>query len=63
MTKFGEKGLINLGKMVPVVGAAINGGLDYTETKVIAKRAYKLFVDGDLIQIDNCEKNDMLNKM
>jgi hypothetical protein len=56
MTKFGEKGLINLGKMVPVVGAAINGGLDYTETKVIAKRAYKLFVDGDLIQIDNCEK-------
>ena len=52
MTKFGEKGLINLGKMVPVVGAAINGGLDYAETKVIARRAYKLFVDGDFIQID-----------
>ncbi|WP_303804863.1 EcsC family protein [Ruminococcus flavefaciens] len=52
MTKFGEKGLINLGKMVPVIGAAINGGLDYAETKIIAKRAYKLFVDGDLIAIE-----------
>lgn len=48
MTKFGEKGLINLGKMVPVVGAAINGGFDFVETKAIAKRAYKMFVDGDL---------------
>lgn len=52
LTKFGEKGLINLGKMVPVVGAVINGGLDFTETKIIADRAYKVFVKGDLSALD-----------
>ncbi|PWJ12606.1 EcsC family protein [Ruminococcus flavefaciens] len=58
LTKFGEKGLINLGKMVPVVGAAINGGLDFAETKVIAKRAYSLFADGDLLQITKTESEE-----
>lgn len=52
LTKFGEKGLINLGKLVPVAGAVINGGFDLVETKIIANRAYKMFVvkdfsDGD----------------
>lgn len=47
ITKFGEKGLVNLGKMVPVVGAFINGGLDFAETRVIAARAYKTFIEGD----------------
>ena len=43
LTKFGEKGLINLGKMVPGVGAVISGGLDFAETKIIAERAYRWF--------------------
>ena len=47
ITKFGTKGIINLGKLVPGVGAVIGGGLDLTETKVIADRAYKWFVEGD----------------
>lgn len=47
LTKFGEKGIINLGKLLPGVGAIINGGLDYTETKIIASRAYKMFLEGD----------------
>lgn len=47
ITKFGQKGIINLGKLVPGVGAVISGGLDYTETKVIADRAYKMFFEGD----------------
>lgn len=46
-TKFGEKGLINIGKMIPVVGAVINGGLDLAETKMIADRAYKMFIKND----------------
>ena len=46
-TKFGEKGLINIGKMIPVVGAVINGGLDLAETKAIANRAYKMFIKND----------------
>ena len=47
VTKFGEKGLINIAKMIPVVGAAINGGFDFAETKVIGNRAYKWFFNGD----------------
>ena len=47
ITKFGTKGLINLGKMIPGVGAVIGGGLDFAETKVISKRAYKWFMKGD----------------
>ena len=47
ITKFGTKGIVNLGKMVPGVGAVIGGGLDLVETKVIADRAYKWFFEGD----------------
>ena len=48
ITKFGTKGVINLGKMVPGVGAVIGGGLDFSETKIIADRAYKWFFEGEL---------------
>ena len=47
ITKFGSKGVVNLGKMLPGVGAVIGGGLDYAETKIIADRAYKWFLEGD----------------
>ena len=47
ITKFGSKGLINLGKAVPVVGGVISGGFDFAETRVIANRAYKMFILGD----------------
>ncbi len=47
ITKFGEKGVINLGKLVPGVGAVIGGTLDYAETKVIANRSYNWFFEGN----------------
>lgn len=47
LTKFGEKGLINLWKLVPVVGAGINGTLDLIETKLIGDQAYKWFFTND----------------
>lgn len=47
LTKFGTKGIINLGKAVPFVGGVIGGGFDFAETKVIANRAYKMFIQGD----------------
>lgn len=47
ITKFGEKGTINLGKLVPGVGAVVGGSLDAIETKIIADRAYKWFIKGD----------------
>lgn len=43
-TKFGEKGAINLGKMVPGVGGIVGAGFDYATTRAIAKRAYKTFI-------------------
>ena len=47
LTKFGTKGLINLGKAIPVVGGVISGGFDFAETKIIANRAYQMFIMGD----------------
>lgn len=47
LTKFGTKGIVNFGKLVPGVGAVIGGGLDLVETKAIGARAYKWFIDGD----------------
>ena len=49
ITKFGETGIINLGKLVPGVGAIVNGGFDLVETKIIADRAYKLFFEGEFL--------------
>lgn len=47
ITKFGEKGIVNLGKLLSGVGAVIGGGLDLVETKIIAKRSYKWFFEHD----------------
>ena len=45
ITKFGETGVINLGKMVPVVGGIIGGGFDFVGTHAIAKKAIEVFFD------------------
>ena len=42
-TKFGEKGIINLGKCVPVVGGIIGGTVDAVGTRTIGKTAKKIF--------------------
>lgn len=47
LTKFGEKGIINLGKVIPVVGGVIGGGMDVASTIVIAKNSIKMFIDGE----------------
>jgi len=61
LTKFGAKGLINIGKAVPIVGGIIGGGFDLVETKIIAKRAYKMFIEGDIsvLSSDNCKDEDI----
>lgn len=58
ITKFGQKGSVNLGKMIPGVGAVVGGGLDYLETKAIAKRAYKMFFENDFIINEEVENNE-----
>ena len=57
ITKFGQKGIVNLGKLVPGVGALISGGFDFAETKIIGKRAYRWFFEDDFT-IDNNSSTD-----
>lgn len=45
VTKFGQKGLINLGRLVPFVGGIIGGSHDFLSTNIIGKVAKnKLFI-------------------
>ena len=58
ITKFGTKGIINMGKLVPGVGAVIGGGFDLVETKAIGDRTYKWFFEGDYIYDEKAEGED-----
>ena len=51
-TKFGETGIVNLGKLVPVAGAFLGGGFDFATTRIIATTAYKQFIDSSDESID-----------
>ena len=43
VTKFGEKGVVNLGKFVPIVGGVIGWTVDAVGTHTIGKTAKKIF--------------------
>ena len=58
ITKFGTKGIVNLGKLLPGVGAVVGGGLDFIETKMIAKRSYKWFFQHDF-SVDKKNEEDI----
>lgn len=45
ITKFGEKGIINIAKLVPVAGGGVSAVVDLFATKAIASRAKKAFID------------------
>lgn len=45
LTKFGEKGAINLGKAVPVVGGLVGAIFEAVFTKMVGKVAKKIFID------------------
>lgn len=59
LTKFGTKGVINIGKAVPIVGGIISGGFDFAETKTIANRAYKMFIENDVSVLGEGESVDV----
>ena len=61
VTKFGQKGAVNLGKMVPGVGAVIGGGLDFAGTKIIGDRAYKWFFEGDFAVKEDKDEKDIID--
>lgn len=43
VTKFGEKGIVNLGKCIPIVGGTIGASVDILGTDVIGKTAKRIF--------------------
>ena len=45
LTKFGEKGVINLGKAVPVVGGLVGATFEVVATSVLGKVAKRTFID------------------
>jgi hypothetical protein len=45
LTKFGQKGIVNLGKAVPIIGGVIGGGVDLASTKAIGKISTKVFLN------------------
>lgn len=45
LTKFGEKGALNIGKAIPLVGGLIGGSLDTISTNTIGNIAKKIFID------------------
>ncbi|AWH88219.1 EcsC family protein [Limnobaculum parvum] len=57
LTKFGSKGVINLGKLVPVVGGVIGGTLDGVTTNIIGNTARNQFLKDD----DNTERYETKN--
>ncbi|EST11941.1 EcsC family protein [Sporolactobacillus laevolacticus DSM 442] len=48
ITKFGQKGIVNLGKFVPVIGGIIGGTVNVGSNLVIAQTAKKVFTQLDL---------------
>jgi len=44
ITKFGEKGVINLGKAVPVLGGIIGGTVDVISTNTVGNTARNIFI-------------------
>ena len=47
LTKFGSKGILNIAKGIPVVGALVGGAFDFAETKIIGNRTYKWLFKND----------------
>lgn len=45
VTKFGQKGLVNFGKMIPLVGGVVGGAFDTGMTLTIGNIAKKVFVE------------------
>jgi len=47
-TKFGGRSALSVGKAVPLIGGIVSGSIDYTESRLIAERAYNMFIGGEL---------------
>ncbi len=55
VTKFGEKGLVNIHKAIPILGGVVGGSVDALSTYAIAKAAKGLFLN-DIINFEKQEQ-------
>lgn len=55
VTKFGQKGLINIHKAIPVIGGVVGGSIDALSTYSIAKASKALFLN-DIIDFEKQEQ-------
>lgn len=63
LTKFGKTGVVNLGKMVPLVGGVIGGTFDVASTKTIAEVAKTMFVELDpALEVEDYEDYEDLSE-
>lgn len=65
LTKFGEKGVVNLGKAVPILGGLIGCTVDSASTKTIGKVAISTFVRNEsLLTGKSCKQilNELISK-
>ncbi len=60
VTKFGQTGVINLGKAIPLVGGVIGGTFDGTTTYTIGRVARNVFVTGDEPSTEHAEEADVI---
>ena len=56
VTKFGEKGIINLGKAVPILGGLIGGTVDTISTNIVGNTARDLFA-GTIIKKEHTSRH------
>ena len=47
LTKFGEKGVVNLGKAIPLVGGVIGGTIEAVSTNSVGNVAREIFIETD----------------
>lgn len=59
LTKFGEKGAINLGKLVPIAGGLIGGGVDVASTIVISRNAICIFLEDETSDVPESTEKDV----
>jgi uncharacterized protein (DUF697 family) len=52
ITKFGQTGAVNLGKVVPLVGGVVGGTFDGSTTYTIGRVARSVFITGDEASYD-----------
>jgi len=57
-TKFGQTGVINLGKAIPLVGGVVGGAFDGTTTYTIGRVARNVFLTGDEPSNEHAEEAD-----